>query len=280
MSGETWTCPEHGIEYGDGKPDPRQLTWTCPACEREAQCQQREFEAAHRRHRWWDRNSGIPARYRAATPASIQPLTTSAKALARAVEGYTADLKARYDAGDGLLLIGPPGLGKTLALASVINAACDWRGGCAYAVWPDLLAELKAGFSGPKDDDRRQAIERLRDVPFLALDELGVRGMSDFDHGELFALVDYRYRETLPTLVAANATPANFPTMVGERVSDRLKETCAQIVVAGDSLRGRVAITGPDALTRPPEELIVRTHSHGQWRDRKVYAPDEGRFRA
>ena len=279
MSGENWTCPEHGITYGDGAPDPRSITWTCPECERAATQEEHRFHRQHQRYRWWRACSGIPARYRAATVESIQPLTTGAKALARAVEGYTADLQASYDAGNGLLLIGPPGLGKTLALTAAINAACGCFHGPIYAVWPDALAELKAGIGGARDDERRQAIERLRDAPFLALDELGIRGMSDFDHSELFGLIDHRYREELPTLVAANATPANFASLVGERVADRLRETCAQIVLSGDSLRGRLSIAGADAFAPPAESLTVRVHRQGNWREKAIRAP-EGRMRA
>lgn len=279
MSCEIWTCPEHGVEYGSVCNGSR-TTWACPKCERAAQRAQRKFEYAHWCYRWWDRSSGVPARYRAATAASILPVTASAKVLARAVEGYTSDLQTRFDAGAGLLLIGPPGLGKTLALCAVVNAACDWARGPIYASWPDLLAQVKAGFNGAKDDPRRQAIDRLQDAPFLALDELGVRGMTEWEHGELFRLVDHRYSQQLPTLVAANATPSNFPTLVGERVADRLLETCALISLDGNSLRGKFAITGPDAMQPPAASVSVRVHTQGAWRDRTIEAPCEGRLRA
>lgn len=277
MAPQTWVCPEHETEYGDGIPDPRgrAFTWSCPDCEREAYEAERTLRHRHQRYDWWRRHSGIPARYRAATVASIQPLSASAKALASAVTAYTADLRQRHNAGDGLLLLGPPGLAKTLTLAAIINQACRIYRGPIYAVWPDVLAELKAGFGGPRDDPRRQAAECLRDAPFLALDEVaGVRDATDFDHSELFGLVDYRYRHELPTLVAANATPANFASMVGERIADRLLETGPQLVLTGASQRGKVAIHGADALDQPPASITVRMHRRGDWRDKTIDAPD------
>lgn len=265
-----WACPAHGVEYGDGLPDQGRMVWNCPECEREASHAGRALRAEHARFDWWRDYSGIPQRYRAAVPASIQPVSPSGKALARAVTAYVANLQERYDAGDGLILIGPPGLGKTLALAAIVNSACAvWRGPI-YACLPAVLAEVKAGFGGPKDDPRRQAIERLMDAPLLALDELGVRGMSDWEHGEVFRLIDHRYAAQLPTLVAANATPANFATLVGERIADRLKETGPMLVLTGESQRGQLSVNGPDALQEPAGKLSIRRHEHGQWRERVV----------
>lgn len=275
MTEESWTCPEHG-PYG-GADRRHRPDWECPSCAVEADKAIRRFEIAHTRYTWWVERSGIPARYRAATADSLRPLSPSAKTLARALAAYTADLQARYETGAGLLLIGPPGLGKTVALCAAISAACT-RYRARYAVWPDVLAELKSGFSGPKDDPRRLAVERLREMPFLALDELGVRGPSEFDHSELFGLIDFRYRENLPTLVAANATVDNLPALVGERVYDRLRETCATIVLAGESCRGRVSIDGPDALQPPADTLVVKVHALGQWRERTIEPPG-GRLR-
>lgn len=277
-----WTCPEHQVEYGPDRIGERgyRMDWHCPDCERERFRVERALQAEHLRYEHWKHSSGIPVRYRCAVPASIQPLSPSAKSLRAAVQAYTGDLRARYEAGSGLVLIGPPGLGKTLALAAIINEACKVYRGPVYATWTDALAAMKAGFGGAKDDPRREAVERLRDAPFLALDEIaGVREASDFDHGELFGLIDYRYREELPTLVAANATAAQFPGLVGERVADRLQETGPQLVLTGSSQRGKAVIDGPPAFEEPARSIKVRAHNQGAWRERTITFRD-GRIAA
>ncbi len=275
-SARVWTCPTHEFTYGDGVPDPKRMTWSCPTCQQEERAVQYDFRELHSRYGWWLKKCGVPERYRSATAASIQPVTTSARALRRAVEAYAGNLQARYDAGDGLLMLGPPGLGKTLALCAIVNEACQhWRGPI-YRSWPDVLADLKAGIGGKRDDARRTAVERLRDAPLLALDELGVKSASDFDHAELFALIDWRYRQQLPTLVATNAGTANFAALVGERIADRLKETGPTLILAGESLRGQVRLEGPDAFETPAESIKVRTHEHGNWRERTISVALDG----
>lgn len=267
-----WTCEEHGLEYGEGKPDPCRMRWDCPECERIAYAAERDFHALHSRHDWWLRNAGIPHRYRAAVPEHLLPHNPSAKTLRAFVDSYVRSPRARVEDGQGGLLLGPPGLGKTLALAAIANAYCRVLRGPVYAVWSDALADVKAGFGAGREDPRRQAIERLRDVPLLLLDELGVKGMSDFDHSELFALIDYRYRHQRPTVAAANSTRAAFPDLVGERVADRLFEVGPTVVVTGDSQRGKTTIDGPDAFPLPPPTLTVRVHGHGKFRDRVIEA--------
>lgn len=270
---QTWTCPEHGDVYGEGKG--YRMEWECPACMSDSDRLRRQLHASHHRYHWWQKYSGIAARYRAVTPAHIKPTSPSAKTLARAVAAYTANLGDRLDSGEGLTLLGPPGLGKTLALSAIINAACIEIHGPVYAAWPDVLAEVKAGFSGGREDPRRQAVDRLCARPLLALDELGVKAASEFDHGELFRLIDHRYRAGLPTLVAANCTQAAFADAVGERIADRLREQGPMIVLTGESQRGLVAIEGCDAFPEPPATIRARIHARGDWTTPHIYAPDQ-----
>lgn len=274
VEARVWTCSLHGLEYGDGRPEPHRLTWECPECNRVASIAEQQFRSEHHRHLGWRRQSGVPRRYRPAVLEHLKAHTTSAKALRAFVADYVGHLQARVDAGMGGLFLGPPGLGKTLAMNIITTAAWRVMWGAKYAVWPDVLADLKAGFNGSREDPRRQVMDSLRKAPLLLLDELGVKAMTEFEHGELFALIDHRYRHGLATIAAANATRAVFPDLVGERVADRLFEIGPTIGLTGDSLRGKTVIDGPDAFPTPPDTLTVRLHSRGEFRDQVICAPD------
>lgn len=268
-----WECPDHG-PYGEGIPNPCAMSWTCPACERIAQQAKREFDSSHSRYAHWVANSGVPRRNLCVTPSHILGHNPSTKAMAKAVQAYLGNLEERMAAGQGLILLGPPGLGITLALTAIVNAVCRDVRNATYVVWPDVLADLKAGFNGDRNDERRSAVSRLKDTWLLAIDELGVKTASEFDQAELFGLIDYRYRNNKPTLVAANTTQDVFAQTVGERVADRLLEMGPVIVLSGQSLRGKHPLEGGPAFERPANFIFQRVHRQGEWRVSEAHAPD------
>lgn len=268
-----WTCEEHGA-YGEEVEPFMSYSWSCVICGELASRAINEFNGDWGRYRWWRSNSGVPLRNRCAVLSHLSASTASGKVLAKAISAYLGNFDERVASGEGGILLGPPGLGKTLALSVLINSACQLSSNARYVTWPDTLADLKAGFSGSRDDERRHSVSSLKDVRLLAIDELGVKASSDFDYSELFGLIDYRYRNRKPTWVAANTTLDAFAAAVGERVADRLQEMGPVIALTGESLRGKTAISGPPAFPEPPQTLVTRVHYHGEWRERVTEAPD------
>jgi len=262
-----WTCPEHSNNYGSDR-------FECGFCEEEQRRAERNFTTLHYRYRWWSTKSGVPLRQRCVTPETLSTATPSARTLRKAVSGYLSDLHGRMAAGEGLVLLGAPGLGKTLALTAIVNMACQSGARAVYCVWPEALSTVKAGFNGDRHDERREVIADLYDVDLLALDELGIKAASEFDHAELFNLVDYRYSNRKPTLAATNCTASEFSRTVGERIADRLQETGPILALQGDSLRGKTTLSGPDAFSQPPAEMTVRVHRSGTWTERTIHKPE------
>ncbi|MEZ5439997.1 MAG: ATP-binding protein [Lysobacterales bacterium] len=257
---ERWTCPDHG-EYGA---DRFSVDWRCPDCERAANAALQAYRGARHRYAHWRDRSGIPPRYRSAISASIQPVSEGARLLRQAVETITSNIAETINTGRGLVLMGPPGVGKTLALAAMVNAACSTTL-AVYASWPDTVAKVKAAISSKSKD--RDLIDTLIAAPLLALDEIGVKALSDWEHNELFRLVDSRYAECRPTLIASNVMRDAWANAVGERIADRLRECGPTLAITGESQRGRIPLSGPDAVQPPPRELVVRVHEHGRWKD-------------
>ncbi|WP_394694886.1 ATP-binding protein [Pseudoxanthomonas japonensis] len=264
-------CPEHGPYTGvrgwTGSP----ATY-CKDCHNWA----RTLEEIHRLdthyYQWWLQRAGIPHRYRSATQDSIKPLSASAKQLRLAVEGYSSAILEQVGEGKGLTLLGPPGTGKTLALIAITNKACRCFDRVVYAVWPDVLASVKDSYGRKGGKRGEDILAPLYDAPLLALDELAMGMSSEFDHGELFKLIDYRYRNTLTTLVASNATEQTFGKSVGDRVADRLDETNARLSLIGESLRSHPLPAGNPAFPEVPRTITTKQHERGQWKE-KVYEP-------
>lgn len=260
---EPMNCPEHG-EY-DGFRYRRE----CPECEREAEKAIRRHDVAWSHYRWWDRSSGVPKRYQNRTVENWSP-DGEHEDVVRIVRGYAATVSDRIGAGDGLTFLGPPGRGKTHLLTGLVSKVCGMGIRAMYASWPDLIETHRASIKAPSDDPSRQALENVTTAPFLALDELGIGSGSAWERAALFELIDYRYREALPTCCASNATASGLAEVIGERLADRLREMNVTAVLRGDSRRGAVQISDGPALDRPASEITVRLCFEEQMTERTI----------
>jgi len=201
----------------------------------------------------WDRwtQAEIPARFRNRTVANWQPSKSQVGA-ARIVEAWLADVDARWKAGTGLLLMGVPGVGKTHLLAGLVTATIQAGYSARYASWPDVWARCRPPFTEHPDE----LLRALAKVDFLALDEIGLKAATEKEQARLFELIDTRYSQQRPTLVATNATEATLGS-IGERAADRLREACIAVAIPGDSYRGQapedpLLASAPLSMAQPP----------------------------
>lgn len=117
-----------------------------------------------------------------------------------------------------LVLLGPPGRGKTKAAAMAMAAWCahSHRSGLWVNISDDLPIVMQqrfefGGFSAFEDE--------IKNASFLVLDELGVE--RDGARGSTVAeWIYYRHRRELPTLVTSNA--ATTDALGDGRISSRL----------------------------------------------------------
>lgn len=259
-------CPTHG-DYRD--PTGRQNVTQCPRCERAATESERAWRNAWSLFEHWER-CGIPSRYRSRTLDNWTPASASQEAPARLLQAYASQIRPRVESGDGLTLLGPPGVGKTHILAALITAGHQAGIRGLYRPWPHLLAAHRLAMKAPADDPLRHAMDKATACPLLALDEIGHEGATDWERRQLFELVDYRYREGLPLLIASNATTKTLPELLGERLADRLQEVSAAVTIPGTSQRGQVRHGTEPALTPPPDSITVTAHRYGRTEAREI----------
>lgn len=128
-----------------------------------------------------------------------------------------------------VLLTGGPGVGKTHLAEAATALVIDRGDAVVYITGPDFSFDMHREFK-----DRHEALGRLRDAPYLVLDEvLGARDGTGFVAETLQDLLSHRTQTNKPTLLAGNLFPKGetqaerkqwWTDRVGERFVSRMTD--------------------------------------------------------
>ena len=104
----------------------------------------------------------------------------------------------------GLFLHGEKGTGKTKLAAIIANERARAGSPVLFASVPDLMADIRASFAS---GETSEAVQTVKNTPFLVLDDLGAEKMTEWVGEQLFCIVNHRYNERLATVVTSNYSP-------------------------------------------------------------------------
>jgi DNA replication protein DnaC len=151
---------------------------------------------------------------------------------------------------EGLLLAGPPGVGKTHLLVALLTQATLQSG--LNAVFVDffaLLSELRTAFGrGQSEGD---LLDPILAHSVIGIDELGKGKNTEWEASVLDQLISRAYNTERTLLVTTNYLPAQkhasvqrrldetLEARIGDRVASRLYEMCRVLVLDGDDQRQR-----------------------------------------
>lgn len=84
------------------------------------------------------------------------------------------------------------------------------------------------------------ALERGKQTPFVVLDDMGMRNVTDAFRGDLHDVVNHRVMNEMPTIYTSNLTIKELATVFGEaRLADRISDMTLSIHFEGESKRGK-----------------------------------------
>ena len=152
----------------------------------------------------------------------------------------------------GLFLHGEKGTGKTKLAAIIANERARAGIPVLFASVPDLMADIRSSF---KDGTTSEAVQAVKNTPFLVLDDLGAEKMTEWVGEQLFCIVNHRYNERLATVVTSNYSPtqviAHMATvdargnviddLQGQRIMSRIYGMCERVEIRGADWRMRGA---------------------------------------
>lgn len=171
------------------------------------------------------REAGIGARFACASLANFVPENREQAVARSAVLNWT-EKKAAL--GDGLLLYGPPGGGKTHLLVGALRE-------CAAAGMPVRYVTAEEFFLGLRDaiaanTGEKKFLDSLVRPDVLALDDLHVLTEGEgYQYRSLWYLLDKRYFHARSTLVATNRGLDEFRELLDERTRRRLESGVVRV---------------------------------------------------
>lgn len=205
----------------------------------------------------------IPARYEHcelanfdADPAGRHSASLAGGRLAagRFVEEYPLER-------DGLLLIGPIGVGKTHLAVGIIKELMLEKGvPCLFYDYRELLKQIQNSYNNTVQATEMDVLRPVFEAEVLVLDELGAVKPTEWVWDTVSHILNTRYNDKRTTIITTNykdlppggteldgrggysqATRANreetLGDRIGERMRSRLHEMCRVVKIDGEDFR-------------------------------------------
>jgi DNA replication protein DnaC len=183
----------------------------CPTCEAE-RTEAAQVERIHR--------AGVPQILCNATLENWIPETEADAAHLRQVRAFIQTRRGF------LVMLGELGTGKSYLAAAITRHFANPH----FIKQSELLRRLRQTYS---DKAERDPVKQAQDANLLVLDEMGMSAGGRDELPMLHDILDHRYNERKPTVLTGNITLEQFKLVIGERMTDRLREAAFAILMFG-----------------------------------------------
>ena len=187
------------------------------------------------------KDANIPARYQKCDFSTF--VTYPNEQLLRAVKRAEEFSVSFPMVQKGLLLIGPPGIGKThLAISVLRNVIIEKNIRGLYFDTRSLLSTIRSTYNPVTRTSEADILERVMQAELLVLDDLGAERLTEWVEETMHLIVNTRYNDRKPTIFTSNYEDEpddsdSLKSRVGFRMHSRLREMCEFLEYSGPDYR-------------------------------------------
>ena len=207
----------------------------------------------------------IPARYEHCEFASFEPgYAGPNKSLEKAVFEARRFVEEYPVESNGLLLIGPIGVGKTHLAVSILKELIAGKGvSCLFHDYRELLKQIQNSYNPQEPTTEMQVLRPVFEAEVLVLDEMGAVKPTEWVWDTVSHILNTRYNDKRTTIITTNypdQPPGETPRRsysqseaaraaardetlgdrIGERMRSRLHEMCRTVEMQGEDFRQKV----------------------------------------
>lgn len=224
--------------------------------EEETKCREEKAQEMRKRVRQIIGTSGMNARFLRRTFDTFQIAEENRKALRVCID-YANNFRDKLPGNNqepgrnGLFITGPKGTGKTHLAAAIANKLMRQGTTVICMTMIDLLERIKRTYEQNRqyggEISEGRVLDTYKSVQLLIIDDMGKEPATEWAVSKIYAIINSRYEEYMPTIITTNYTDAELvrrliPKETGDPTTadatiDRLREMCAAIVTTGESWR-------------------------------------------
>ena len=183
----------------------------------------------------------VPRRYSGCHFNSYAPVNPSQSQAVKFAMKFTQEFPA---VDQGLLLMGPVGVGKTHLAVSILKGLTE-RGGfsCLFYEFGSLLKEIQDSYNAFTHTSELAVLAPVLNVDVLVLDELGASKPTDWVRDTMAHIINTRYNDRKHTIFTTNylddrhGNEETLEDRIGIRQRSRLFEMCKTIEIKGADYR-------------------------------------------